>query len=143
MDLTQAVAALRQRKIVQTLVVYAGASWGILQVLSFFVDTYRWPRAVIDVTLFVLACGLVAALTLAWFHGEKGRQRVSRAELSILVLLAMAAVLGGWGLARRGGTAAGDDNGMPRQGTLAVLPFQNTTGDPTLGWLQQGLAEAL
>ena len=141
MDLSTTLSALRQRKIVQTLVVYGGLSWGLLQVLGFFVDTYQWSRSVIDATLFVLGCGLLAALTVAWFHGEKGHQRVQRVELVILVLVGVVAVFGGWGLARR--EVAEPENGMPREGTLAVLPFQNTTGADSLAWLQNGLAEML
>ena len=34
-----------------------------------------------------IALGFVVALVLAWYHGEKGRQRVSGAELLLIALL--------------------------------------------------------
>ncbi len=144
MDYRQLYATLRQRKLVQTLVVYAGASWGILQVLGFFVSTYGWSRSIIDAALLVLGCGLVGALTIAWFHGEKGRQRVTRLELVVLFLVALVAVTGGWGLGRRTVESAAADAEAPlAEGRLAVLPFENRTGDGSLAWLQRGLADML
>ncbi len=135
--------ALRQRKVVQTLVVYVGGSWGLLQALSLFQQTYGWPRVVMDVALFLLACGLVAAETIAWFHGERGHQRVTRTERAILALLMVVAGTGGWALAVRQPDPGPAAAASPAQPTLVVLPFVNTTRDTSLVWLEKGMVEML
>ncbi len=143
MPYRQVYEALRQRKIVQTLIVYVGGSWGLLQALSLFQQTYGWPRAVMDVALFLLACGLVAAETIAWFHGERGHQRVTRTELAILAPVVVVAGLGGWALAVRPPAADPETAAATPERTLLVMPFVNSTRDTALTWLQKGMVEML
>jgi hypothetical protein len=64
----------------------AGA-WTLLQVFEYFGETYAWPRAVRQIAGLALPLGLLFVLVLAWYHGDKGDQRVSRPELAILATL--------------------------------------------------------
>jgi TolB-like protein len=90
----------------------------------------------------VVGLGLPVTLTLAWYHGEKGRQRVSGPELLIIAtLLAIAAgLIGMWRreeapeTATRPGTAEPDPvrgvTGGAHRSSIAVLPFANLSADP-------------
>jgi TolB-like protein/Tfp pilus assembly protein PilF len=78
---------LRQRKLVQWALAYLAAAWALLQVLALVVDTYGWPHLVMKLAFAAVALGFVVALVLAWYHGERGAQKVSGPELLILALL--------------------------------------------------------
>ena len=96
---------LRRRKVVQWGIAYAAGSWVLLQVLGFLADAFHWPDVAKQVGAIALLVGLPIVLTLAWYHGDKGEQRVTRAELAVLTLLLL---LGGgilWMYQHRGAPA--------------------------------------
>jgi TolB-like protein/Tfp pilus assembly protein PilF len=132
-------AMLRRRKVVQWSLAYAAGAWALLQVVGFAVDTFDWPRVIQQFSSIGLVVGLPVVLVIAWYHGDRGQQRVSGAELAILsVLLA----LGGgalWLYGQRNeqvpaatapstsptaaqGTSAASADERP---SIAVLPFEN------------------
>jgi len=78
---------LRRRKVVQWGIAYAAGAWGLLQGLEYVTSTFDWPRQIQQLTTIGLLIGLPFALVFAWYHGEKGQQRVSRSELTIVTLL--------------------------------------------------------
>lgn len=78
---------LRRRKVVQWGLAYAASGWALLQVLGFAADAFHWPDGAKQFAMLILALGLPVAVTLAWFHGDRGEQRVSRTEIAILALI--------------------------------------------------------
>jgi len=135
--LTSLLDRLRQRKLAQWVVAYLAGAWLVMQVVDVLGDRWMWPlglQRAIDVLLVV---GLAAVLVLAWYHGERGRQRVSGPELLILAMLfaiggsliAMSsrptAELAAAAPAEDGVAAPGEDDGRP---AVAVLPFENRSG---------------
>jgi hypothetical protein len=78
---------LRHRKVVQWGLAYAAGAWVLLQVLGFVSDSFAWPAAIKQVATIMLAIGLPLVLVLAWYHGERGQQRVTGSELAVLTLL--------------------------------------------------------
>ena len=80
-------ARLRRRKVVQWSVAYVAAAWALLQGLEFLADIYDWPTAFLRVVTLALALGLPIVVTLAWYHGDRGEQRVGGTELSIVAVL--------------------------------------------------------
>ena len=100
-------------------------------------------------TLAVLI-GLPIVLVLAWYHGDRGEQRVRGTELVIVTLLFL--VGGGllWSFDRAreptvetSATAAQSATPTPARDekSIAVLPFTNVTGDPGQDIVADGLAE--
>jgi hypothetical protein len=81
---------LRRRKVVQWGLTYAAAAWGLLQGVAYLCDTFGWPHYVQQLATLTLVAGLPVAVTLAWYHGDLGRQRVNRTEVVILSLLVLA-----------------------------------------------------
>jgi TolB-like protein len=74
----------------------AGA-WAVLQVLDLVAQEFGWPGAVMRSITVVLGIGFFVALVLAWYHGERGAQRVGGIELAMLAaLLVIAAVAVSW-----------------------------------------------
>jgi serine/threonine-protein kinase len=88
---------LKQRKLVQWVVAYVAAAWAVLQVLDLVAQEFGWPGAVMRSITVVLGIGFFVALVLAWYHGERGAQRVGGIELAMLAaLLVIAAVAVSW-----------------------------------------------
>ena len=147
---------LAEKRMVQTAAVYAGGAWLMLEATDFFVDNYALSPRLLDIAVLLIVLGFPAALIIAWYHGEKGRQQVARTEASLLVTLAVLAAIGTYRISvaeeiRPAGGA--DPAATSRTGTsfsaelgemsVAVLPFVNSTGQDSLNWLGPGLSDML
>ena len=100
---------LKERKLVQWALAYIAAAFALIQVLDIVATRFGWPESVERLVIIALAIGFFIVLVLAWYHGERGAQRVSGTELLILALLL---TIGGavvWRLAPAGARAAGVD----------------------------------
>jgi serine/threonine-protein kinase len=160
---TEFIARLKQRKLVQWALAYVAAAWAVLQALGLAVDSYDWPHGVMRVAFAVIALGFVVALVLAWYHGERGAQRVSGAEL---LLIALVLAIGGgllWRFERapnalavaaqtRGPDAAQRNPGATPSTTpiaaipaksIAVLPFENLSGDKGNAYFADGMQDLI
>ncbi|HET7929984.1 MAG TPA: tetratricopeptide repeat protein [Rhodanobacteraceae bacterium] len=148
---------LKQRKLVQWALAYLAAAWVLLQVLDLASGSYHWPDAVMHVAFGVLALGFVVALVLAWYHGERGAQRVTGVELLLIALVL--AVGGGllWHFtgtpssAREHPTAVAVSSGnaatapvatIPAK-SIAVLPFQNLSDDKKNEYFVAGMQDLI
>lgn len=88
-----ALQHLRHRKLVQWGFAYLAGAWVVLEFSDVVGDKFGWPASFYRGLIVLLVFGLFVALVLAWYHGERGRQRVSFAELAaIAVLLAACSV---------------------------------------------------
>ncbi|MCY3599465.1 MAG: hypothetical protein OXN85_05815 [Gemmatimonadetes bacterium] len=158
---------IRKRRMVQIALVYVGAAWLGVEITDFIVGTYAFSRKILDTVVFLAILGFPAFLVIGWFHGERGPQRIRRAEAWLLLTLVSLGAIGTYRIAtaipaEAGGvetaapvTAAdgadGSDEGLSLAGSapdlgpnsLAVLPFRNNVPDPELEWLGSGLADLL
>jgi TolB-like protein/Flp pilus assembly protein TadD len=131
------LARLKRRKLFQWAFAYAGGAWLILQLLSLLTQPFAWPDLIMRAAVVLLAVGFVAVLVLAWFHGEKGEQRVGGMELSMLAALLIVAATGvllvsrgsGGAVPAAGATTSRSDAPGDRR-SIAVLPFTSLSADP-------------
>ena len=84
---------LRRRKVVQWGIAYAAAGWGFLQGLEYVSEAFGWPSEIRQVAILVVMVGLPFVIMVAWYHGDRGKQRVTGTEVTMLVMLAAAGVL--------------------------------------------------
>jgi TolB-like protein len=148
--------ALRRRKVVQWGMLYVAGAWGFLQGLGFLTDTYGWPHQLQQLTTLALIIGLPIVLVIAWYHGDRGEQRVTTAEFAIITLLLL---IGGGALAyyqrnidsdvetaaeAPGATGPPKSPGAPEtRPSLAVLPFVDLSQAKDQEYLGDGLAEEI
>jgi adenylate cyclase len=148
-DTDTLIQRLRRRKLVQWALAYLAGAWVLLQLITLLGTTYGWPAGVMRSAPVLLAVGFVAALVLAWYHGEKGRQRVSGPELLMLgALLLIAGTAVAW--VGRGGERPAATAVLPGAAepavdarSLAVLPFLDLSEAGDQKWFADGLAEEI
>ena len=147
-----AFSKLRRRKVVQWSLAYAAAAWTLLQVIEYLGETYAWPPAIRQIVTPALALGSLLVLVLAWYHGDKGDQRVSRPELAILAT--MVALVGGtlwWYASRLDESAWVVDTGASETrhavqadaASIAVLPFVDMSPGKDQEYFADGMSEEL
>ena len=95
-----------------------------------------------------LAIGFGAALVIAWYHGEQGRQRVTQTEVLLISLVLLGASTAAVVTYRRTPEAAGKASADVAAAdgaltTVAVLPFENTSADPQDEYFSDGMTDTL
>jgi TolB-like protein/phage shock protein PspC (stress-responsive transcriptional regulator) len=142
---------LRERKLARWLIGYAAGAWVLLQVLGLLASTYGWPPATMRIAVALAVVGFFLALVLAWYHGERGLQRVAGTELLALALVL--AVGGGLAWKFSGGVheASSPAPSAPSVAppapaadkSIAVLPFASLGGGEDNALFADGLSEEI
>ena len=140
---------LRRRKIVQWTLAYVAAAALVIGLLADVSSGFPWGVRILRVTVAVAAVGVVITLVVGWYHGEWGRQRVTRTELFLLGGLGLAAGGAGWIAATTTDLAGPTAEELPEivasspeDGVrVAVLPCEAMPLDSTTEYLALGLAD--
>jgi TolB-like protein/Tfp pilus assembly protein PilF len=130
---------LKERKLFQWALAYVAGAWVVFEVGDVVGGRWQVPDVLFQALSILLAIGFVVTLILAWYHGEKGRQRVSGPELLMIgLLLAIAGgVVSMLGPADRSASPEQDPSSgamesesaiLGRLPGLAVLPLANRSG---------------
>ena len=148
--------SLRRRKVVQWGLTYAAGAWALLQVISHVVTTFHWPEQLQQIATLLLFLGLPVVLVLAWYHGDRGQQRISTPELAILTLLLLLGGGGFWYYQRANETpAAASTAAKPAapaeppleaaaaadNKSIAVLPFVDMSQAKDQEYFADGISE--
>jgi TolB-like protein len=154
---------LRERKLVQWSLAYLAAAFALIQVLDIVAQRFGWPEQTERLVIVALSVGFFVTLVLAWYHGERGAQRVGGTELLILALLL--AIGGGllWRVAQgtrevemgsesfsgsHAATPSGarrsenDSDPIPAK-SIAVLPFENFSDDKANAYFAGGMRDEI
>jgi len=142
---------LKERKLVQWALAYAAAAFALLQGVDIVAQRFGWPESIERGLIVALAVGLLVTIVLAWYHGDRGAQRVSGTELLILALLL--AFGGGllWRISAAPPNVVAAEAAKPLavpstpipDKSIAVLPLTNESGEKDQQYFSDGLSEDL
>ena len=142
---------LRKRKIVQWAIAYFAGAWVLLEVFDLVAEQFFWPTWIRQAATILVLFGLFITIILAWYHGERGRQKVGLIELAVLTVLLALAGQSVWVLKDRASELANQDpieafsfrpEPLP-ENSVAVLPCLNLSGDESQEYFADGLAAEL
>ena len=144
---------IKDHKVLQWTLGYAAAAYTLLHGVEMVGNAFTWPHAVVRFVTLLLLLGVPVVVTLSWYHGHKELQRVSAQEIAVLAVLL---VIGGsvlWLFGRAGEerTAARTEaastsapaRAAPTAKSIAVLPFDNRSGDKSQDYYADGLTDEL
>lgn len=138
---------LKERRLFQIVASYSVGGWLVLSIFGEVIDRGVLPEILYRVLLVLYFGGMVAALIVGWYHGEKGHQKVTRPEVILLTVVGVI-TLGLAGqtvrnqVAQEARLAAGEASGIPLN-HLAVLYFQDRTRGEDLSYLSDAITESL
>jgi TolB-like protein/Flp pilus assembly protein TadD len=144
------VSELRRRNVLRMAVLYVVAAWLIMQVAEVIIGLAKLPDWIGTTTLILLAVGFPIALIVSWFYeltpeGISLEKDVAAAEaithitgrrmdFVVIALLCAGLIL-----------FAYDKwwTGPPPEKSIAVLAFENMSGDPEQEYFSDGISEEL
>ena len=144
---------LKQRKLVQWAIAYVAAAFALLQGLDIVANRFELPSQTIRLVILAMIVGFFVTLILAWYHGERGAQRVSGTEL---LTIGLVLAIGGMLLWRSSTilpakmtriTSANEQSvsaptAIPEK-SIAVLPFQNLSDEKANAYFAEGVQEEI
>ncbi len=144
------VSELRRRNVLRMAVLYAVAAWLVMQAAEVVIDLAHLPDWIGPTTLGLLAIGFPIALIFSWFYeitpeGINLEKDVDPAEsithitgrrldFIVISLLCAAVILFAYDKWWMGG---------PPEKSIAVLAFENMSGDPDQEYFSDGISEEL
>ena len=69
---------------VQWSIGYVALAYSVQQGVGLTSEAFEWPQVVLRISMLLLALGLPVVVTIAWYHGDRGSQRVSGPEMTII-----------------------------------------------------------
>lgn len=81
---------LLRKRMPQIVLVTAGVGYAVLQGVGLLTEQGIMPSITFRLTLIAVVAGVLASAVVAWFHGEKGRQKAPKVEYAILGAIALA-----------------------------------------------------
>jgi TolB-like protein/Tfp pilus assembly protein PilF len=137
---------LKERKLVQWALAYLAGAFVVFQLLDALDEPLGLSTGTHQAILALVVIGFFITLILAWYHGERGRQRVSGPELLMVAALLVVAGVALSMLSRgeEGPEPAETEALTPLEDTrpsIAVLPFDNFSPSPDDAYFADGMHE--
>jgi len=128
---------IKTRKLRKTLIIYITSGITALGAVNLFSGVYHLPMVLFDCVLSVIICGIPSVIVYAWHHNLGDKQKIQKKEfiiysISLLVTVVIIVLITGLSGAR---LLPGDAK------TIAVLPFENLSGNKEDEYFSDGIME--
>lgn len=150
---------LWNRRVIQILLGYVASAWIIKQAVAALVAKYMLSTYLTELAWIVLLSLIPTVFLLAYFHGRRSSGKWNRIEIfgmpaNVLLSIILVVILFNDKDLGASTTMITFENDQGKTETraipkneyrkkLAIFFFENKTGDPTLDWLQYGMASLL
>lgn len=143
---------LRKRKVVQVAAIYGAVAWGVTEIVVTVVEQLFLPRWISTLAVIGFVVGFPVAMFLAWTFDitPDGIQRThvssrrGTASISISIALLIGGTVGLFLLIKPAiQTQLPDQQLDVLPNSIAVLPFDNASGDPDDAYLSSGVSDEL
>ena len=147
------LSELRERRVPQAAAIYVAVAWGVTEIVVTIVEQLFLPQWVATLAVIVFVVGFPIAMFLAWTfditsRGIERTEVTSRRGQASIALAAVSLAAGTAGLffliqpsLQNTGELSGTAPVQPN--SIAVLPFDNASGDPDDAYLSEGLSDEL
>jgi adenylate cyclase len=141
------IEELKRRQAFKSAGIYIVFAWVLLQVADVVVPAAGWPDWVVTFVLYLMILGFPFILILSWMFDltkkgiEREEQVSSKKSLSFgspIILVSLLAFFGGTYFAYQEALPPPD-----LTPSIAVIPFENLTGDKNQDFLSDGIAEEI
>lgn len=156
-------AELSRRKVIRVAVTYGVVGFAVIEAADIIVDAINLPPQFVAFVIVAIFLGLPVAIVLAWSYElvpDRTAQKIQATEATgsisdhphrrtiRTIRFAVAATVIAvtwfvWAELRSQGTIPEDTTANRYAGSIAVLPFDNLTGDPAYDHLGIGITEEL
>jgi TolB-like protein/tetratricopeptide (TPR) repeat protein len=146
------LSELRQRKVVQVAAIYGAVAWGVTEIVVTVVEQLFLPQWISTLAVIGFVVGFPVAMFLAWTFDitREGiqRTRASSRRGTASITISIALLIGGtFGLFLLIKPAiqeqAREQHPDILPNSIAVLPFDNTSGNPNDDYLSSGVSDEL
>ena len=144
------LAELRNRKVARVTLIYCAAAFAVLEFSEIAFPRLGLPDAAVDIVLRLVLIGLPIAVMLAWFFDAArtpadGKEHTTWVSLPTIIVATSLLVIG---IVAGSYLSSGTDNALEQDRVpaahgvrIAVLPFENISGDEDQGYFSAGLSE--
>jgi TolB-like protein len=143
------IEKFKERKVGRTLAVYLGSAWVFIEAFNFLIDHFNWNAAVLNIVILLVIFGLPASVIYVWFQQKFTKRAIFLQVINGLLAISVISF-----------TLIRPDSINPTQlrllkfknnqqklaeaiRSIAVLPFDNYTGDDSQDFLAFGMHDAL
>ncbi|MDH5759031.1 MAG: tetratricopeptide repeat protein [Gemmatimonadota bacterium] len=133
---------LKRSKLPQWVAAYVVGSFTVLEIVDLVAEKFLWPVEVERTVILMIAFGLPIAGIVAWYHGEKGRQKVNIAEIVMITALVTIAAFVILPTPERP-PSPGSASDVPPEASIAVLPFADLSPDGDQAYFGEGISEEI
>lgn len=133
---------LKDRKVIQNVLIYIASSWGALQATDFFSNRYNGSPLLFEVLLVSVVCGLPLVTIISWHHGSPNNQKFSKKELILITLnLLIGAVAVSYSIISS--SSGFSKKSISQSGKYRVLVMPFTTADTSRIYFADGITTDL
>ncbi len=143
------IEKFKERKVGRTLAVYLGSAWVFIEAFNFLIDHFNWNAGVLNIVILLVIFGLPASVIYVWFQQKFTKRAIFLQVINGLLAISVISF-----------TLIRPDSINPTQlrllkfknnqqklaeaiRSIAVLPFDNYTGDDSQDFLAFGMHDAL